>query len=212
MSREARANIPLRVHAPLEASGANGPGERVVIWLQGCTLDCPGCWNPATHERAGGFERSVPEIFAWLEAVCSRAGVEGLTISGGEPMEQAPALVQLVEQVRGRLPDFSIGLFSGYSEGELERGRYRCFPDATAFEKRGLWRRIRRTLDFAVLGCYNALAPASDPLVTSKNERLRLYSDRHSGADFGPQLVEVIISAQAHSQGTGFPVNGSATE
>jgi len=212
MSREARANIPLRVHAPLEASGANGPGERVVIWLQGCTLDCPGCWNPATHERAGGFERSVPEILAWLEAARLRAAIAGLTISGGEPMEQVPGLVELVEGTSRRFQSFSIGLFSGYSEGELERGRYRCFPDATAFEKRGLWRRIRRTLDFAVLGRYNARAPSSDPLATSKNQRLQLYSDRHSRADFPPQLVEVAIDDHGLTQITGFPVLGSVSK
>ena len=212
MSREAQASNPLRVHALLEASAANGPGERVVIWLQGCTLDCPGCWNPATHERAGGFERSVEDILAWLKAVRSRAGVAGLTISGGEPMEQAAGLLELLVGVRRRVHSFSIGLFSGYSEGELERGRYRCFPDATAFEKRGLWRSIRRTLDFAVLGRYNARAPSSDPLATSKNQRLRLYSDRYSPADFKPQLVEATIDPHGLTQLSGFPMSGKLTE
>ena len=212
MSREAQASIPLRVHALLDWSGANGPGERTVIWLQGCTLGCPGCWNPASHSRADGFERSVEDTLAWLEAARSRAAIAGLTISGGEPMEQAPGLVELVEGTSRRFQSFSIGLFSGYGEGELDRGRYRCFPEREPLEKRELWRRIRRTLDFAVLGRYNARAPSSDPLVTSKNQRLQLYSDRHSPADFGPQLVEVIINTQGLSQVTGFPVNGSATE
>ena len=163
MSREARGSIPLRVHALLDWSAANGPGERAVIWLQGCTLGCPGCWNPAAHARPGGFARCVGENLAWLEAVRSRAAVSGLTISGGEPMEQAPALVRLVERVHRRFPDFSIGLFSGYSEPELDRGSYRCFPAAGPSEKRELWRRIRRTLDFAVLGRYNAQAPSKRP-------------------------------------------------
>jgi hypothetical protein len=107
------------------------------------------------------------------------------------------------------LPDFSIGLFSGYAEAELVRGLYRCFPFTTPLAKRGIWQRIRQTLDFAVLGRYNALAPSSYPLITSKNQRLRLYSSRHSLADFQPQLVEVTIDDYGLAQVTGFPVSGS---
>ncbi len=136
----------------------------------------------------------------------------GPSISGGEPLEQAPGLVQLVEHMRGQIPDLSIGLFSGYSETELDRGSYRCFPSAIAVEKRELWHRIRRTLDFAVLGRYNALAPSSDPLITSSNQRLRLYSSRYSPADSQPQRVEVTIDGHGLTQITGFPVRGSVTE
>jgi anaerobic ribonucleoside-triphosphate reductase activating protein len=144
--------------------------------------------------------------------VRSRIEVSGLTISGGEPLEQAPGLVQLVDGVRGQFPDLSIGLFSGYSETELDRGGYLCFPSTVAVEKRDLWRRIRRTLDFAVLGRYNRLAPSSDPLITSMNQRLRLYSSRYSLADFKQQLVEVTIDGHGLTQITGFPVSGAVTE
>jgi anaerobic ribonucleoside-triphosphate reductase activating protein len=204
----------LRVHSLLEASRANGPGQRAVIWLQGCSLGCPGCWNPATHPRSTGsawWWWAADELLAWLEPVRSRTKISGLTISGGEPLEQAPGLVQLVELVRRQFPDFSIGLFSGYSEKELNRGGYLCFPSLAVAEKRELWQRIRRTLDFAVLGRYNALAPSNDPLVTSKNQRLRLYSRRYSPADFEPQLVEVTIDGYGLVQVTGFPVSGAVT-
>jgi len=70
--------------------------------------------------------RAVEEILSRLSLVRSRVEISGLTISGGEPLEQAPGLVQLVENVRGQFPDLSIGLFSGYSETELDRGRYFC--------------------------------------------------------------------------------------
>ena len=37
------------VHSVLPRSAANGPGERAVVWFQGCDLRCPGCWNESTH-------------------------------------------------------------------------------------------------------------------------------------------------------------------
>jgi len=220
MQRETRAvtqrttgsGISLQVHSFLESSTVNGPGQRAVIWLQGCSLGCPSCWNPATHLRSAGSEWNFEEILSRLSLIRSRIEISGLTISGGEPLEQAPGLVQLVEDVRGQFPDLSIGLFSGYNETELDRGRYLCFPSAAVVEKRELWRRIRRTLDFAVLGRYNALVPSSDPLITSTNQRLRLYSSRYSPADFKPQHVEVTIDGHGLTQITGFPVGGAVTE
>ena len=220
MQRETRAvtqlimisAISLRVHSFLESSSVNGPGQRAVIWLQGCSIGCPRCWNPSTHLRSGGSEWAVEKILAWLDLVRSRIEISGLTISGGEPLEQAPGLVQLVEGVRDQFPDLSIGLFSGYGETELDRGSYLCFPSAIAVEKRELWRRIRRTLDFAVLGRYNTLAPSNDPLITSRNQRLRLYSSRYSPADFKPQHVEVTIDGHGLTQITGFPVSGAVVE
>jgi anaerobic ribonucleoside-triphosphate reductase activating protein len=203
------STVTLQVHSFLESSSVNGPGQRAVIWLQGCSLGCPSCWNEATHHRAAGSGRAVSEILNWLASVRSRIEISGLTISGGEPLEQAPGLVRLLESARKQLPDFSIGLFSGYTEAELDRGWYRCFPFTTPLAKRGIWQRIQRTLDFAVLGRYNELAPSSDPLITSKNQRLRLYSSRHSLADFQPQLVEVTIDDDGLAQVTGFPVRGS---
>jgi anaerobic ribonucleoside-triphosphate reductase activating protein len=200
------------VHSMLSRSTVNGPGERAVIWLQGCSIGCPQCWNPSTHLRSAGSEWAVEEILSRLSLVRSRIEISGLTISGGEPLEQAPGLVQLVEDVRGQFPDLSIGLFSGYSETELDRGRYFCFPSAAVAEKRELWRRVCQALDFAVLGRYSRLAPSSDPLTTSTNQRLRLYSSRYSLADFNRQLVEVTIDGHGLTQITGFPVGGSVTD
>jgi hypothetical protein len=37
------------IHSKLPRSAVNGPGERVVLWLQGCDLRCRGCWNPSSH-------------------------------------------------------------------------------------------------------------------------------------------------------------------
>ena len=58
----------LRVHRFLPHSYANGPGARAVIWVQGCTLGCPGCFNPATHPHAGGELMPIATLFRRIVA------------------------------------------------------------------------------------------------------------------------------------------------
>jgi anaerobic ribonucleoside-triphosphate reductase activating protein len=67
---------PWRIHAVLPRSAANGPGLRFVIWSQGCTLACPGCFNPRTHP-AGGEPRTAGDLAAAALAAGRRDGIEG---------------------------------------------------------------------------------------------------------------------------------------
>jgi len=109
-------------------------------------------------------------------------------------MEQAPAVLELFRRLKAAHPGMTTGLFSGYTERE--------FPEA-------LWRAMRRQLDFAVLGRYNARRRSHHPLVSSTNQLLRLYTARYSMADFAAQAVEVQIDDTGLTQITGFPVHGS---
>ena len=186
--------MQLRVHALMDCSTVNGPGARAVIWVQGCSLGCPGCWNPQTHDPLLGFRLDVSEILEWLAKASRENGIEGLTISGGEPMEQASAVLELLRSLKAVHPSMTAGMFSGYTEREL--------PDT-------LWRAMQSHLDFAVLGRYNARRRSHHPLVSSTNQVLRLYTARYSMADFAAQSVEVHIDDTGLTQITGFPVLGS---
>jgi hypothetical protein len=97
-------------------------------------------------------------------------------------------------------------MFSGYSERELESGR---FPASSAADGVQLWPEIRSCLDFAVLGRYNALRAAADPLVTSSNQRMVLFSSRYHADHFSEPTVEVSIDESGLTQITGFPILGS---
>jgi anaerobic ribonucleoside-triphosphate reductase activating protein len=178
----------------MECSTVNGPRRRAVIWTQGCSLQCPGCWNPQTHNPLLGFRREVPEIVEWLAELRRENSIEGLTISGGEPMEQAPAILELLHQLKAATPALSVGLFSGYSERELRSTD---------------WLAIRSHLDFAVLGRYSPRRPSANAMVSSTNQALHLYTSRYSRADFAEQSVEVQIDDTGLTQITGFPILGS---
>ncbi|MCL1817838.1 MAG: radical SAM protein, partial [Spirochaetaceae bacterium] len=87
------------IHSIVPASRANGPGERFVVWTQGCRRGCPGCFNPRAQATGLGMgdnsfpaELSAHEILARLPA----GRVNGITVSGGEPFEQPQELERLL--------------------------------------------------------------------------------------------------------------------
>jgi anaerobic ribonucleoside-triphosphate reductase activating protein len=88
----------MRIHQILEMSNANGPGLRFVIWVQGCYRKCRGCFNSETHDPYGGYELEVSKIIEQIPL----AKVSGITISGGEPFEQAEELLALLKKA-GRI-------------------------------------------------------------------------------------------------------------
>ncbi|MEW6280026.1 MAG: 4Fe-4S single cluster domain-containing protein [Candidatus Eremiobacterota bacterium] len=98
-----------------------GPGRRAVIWVQGCPMRCPGCLVPDSWSPHGGFPVSVDEVADW---VLSLPGCDGLTLSGGEPMAQAPQLAQLVDRIRARR-DLGVVCYTGYRHESLKAPRQR---------------------------------------------------------------------------------------
>lgn len=108
----------MRLHHFLPSSRANGPGMRAVIWVQGCTLACPGCFNEPTHPAEGGDLVSVDSLFERIVGL--EDSIEGITVSGGEPLQQRPAIARLLRCVRDET-DLSVILFTGFSWDELAR-------------------------------------------------------------------------------------------
>ena len=196
------------VHTIMPASRANGPGLRCVVFVQGCNLGCPGCWNSWGHTFRG-TEFAVETILAEVVNRHRQYLCDGVTFSGGEPMQQAEDLDILLQSLRSALPRLSVGMFTGYSEEELETGRYFTRRGVDHERRRALWRSIRSHLDFAVMGRYDRLQPSDAPMRTSANQALRLFSDRHTEMDFSVQAVEITIGADGLTRTTGFPTLGS---
>jgi anaerobic ribonucleoside-triphosphate reductase activating protein len=195
------------VHGFVSGSRVNGPGLRAVVFFQGCTLGCRDCWNPESHTFAGE-ERTSVEVANWVVSAHQERALDGVTFSGGEPMQQVDALLALMETLRARIPGLSFGMYSGYSEQELSSGFYWCRSDLTQRAKQDIWRRIQSHLDFAVLGRYATGHPSTLALRTSTNQKLTLFSERYEERDFEPQEVEIHIDTQGFVQVTGFPTAG----
>ena len=94
---------------------ANGPGVRTTLFVSGCRVHCPGCFNEVAWDFCSGeaFDDAVAQrIWDSLEA----PWVEGITVLGGEPFEpeNQPAITKLLEEIRRTYQDKSIWCYSGY--------------------------------------------------------------------------------------------------
>jgi anaerobic ribonucleoside-triphosphate reductase activating protein len=91
----------------------NGPGYRYVIWVQGCQLNCKGCFNPETHPYDGASKIDIGIIASEIN---SNSKIEGITISGGEPLDYAQELIGLLKLIK---PTLTCIVFTGYTLKEI---------------------------------------------------------------------------------------------
>lgn len=99
-------------------SYTNGPGPHFVVWFQGCSIHCPHCFNPHTHDPSAGKLLEVSAIVDKIIKVYKKCEVKGVTITGGEPFDQPLALLELTSRVKSST-DLGIILLSGYSSETL---------------------------------------------------------------------------------------------
>lgn len=156
----------LRVHDFIASSTSNGPGKRAVLWLQGCSLRCPGCFNPQTHPSTGGAWRSINELMQMITALGTE--IEGLTISGGEPLDQAEGLAALLHRIRSETR-YSIVLFSGYP--------WEMIAQTPA------WFECARMADIVLAGPYIQNQHLAAGLRGSANKTCRFITNRYTQSD-----------------------------
>lgn len=136
-------------------------------------MGCPGCFNPQTHSREDvGETVGVAEVMERILA----AGTEGLTISGGEPLQQADAVVALLEEARAA--GLSTLLFTGFAWEEVQR--------------LSLAPRILRCVDVLLAGRYVAERRVAEGLLGSANKTVHLLSLRHT-------LEEIVATPEAEA-------------
>ncbi|MCH2372855.1 MAG: radical SAM protein [Planctomycetes bacterium] len=163
-------SIQLNLHAFEPASRANGPGRRCVVWFQGCTLRCPGCFNPETHavDSVESTETSVIAERIVTELQAGHVLLDGVTFSGGEPLQQPYAFLDLLERLSGS--GLSTLCFSGYTLDEI--GAQELGPQILAH------------LDVLIAGRYVASRRVGRALLGSENQQLHLLTDRYRAEDF----------------------------
>jgi len=184
-----------RVHAVEPRSRANGPGTRFVIWSQGCTLGCPGCFNPGTHPSGpAAQDRPVGQLVA---AAVAQAGlIEGVTLTGGEPLQQPAAVAAFCRALRART-DLGIIILSGFTRGEIEADPARAAAAAGA--------------DTVITGRYNARLHLGAGLRGSANKEYWTRTGRYRAADFaGVPDLEIAVAADGTITISGMP-DGTVT-
>lgn len=93
-----------------------GPGNRFVVWTQGCHRQCKGCITPESRPSDAGRDVDLETL---ASAVINNKQISGITISGGEPFLQAKQLNLLLEQITTARPELDVIIYTGYLIEEL---------------------------------------------------------------------------------------------
>jgi anaerobic ribonucleoside-triphosphate reductase activating protein len=163
--------MKLRIAQQVRDTEAEGPGVRYAVWVQGCSIRCPSCCNPEmfVHGKGG---REV-EVDALASDILSTPGIEGLSMLGGEPFEQAEAVAALARRVRAG--GKTVMVYSGYTLAELQQQ----VRDGAAG--------VQALLDVADLlldGRYDATRPEKTRRwVGSTNQVLHFFTDAYRPDD-----------------------------
>jgi len=105
----------MKIAGIVHDSIVDGPGLRFVVFTQGCKLRCEGCHNPDTWDADGGTEISVDDI---INDMLSNPLIDGLTLTGGEPFEQAADCISLATVARDN--GLNVWIYTGKTFEELQ--------------------------------------------------------------------------------------------
>jgi len=101
-----------------------GPGRRIGLWLQGCALACPGCVSQDTWAFTADRRLPLPLLLAWCQDMAQN-GLNGVTISGGEPFAQPAALLALLQALHNwraeTVLNFDLLCYSGLPWSHLQQ-------------------------------------------------------------------------------------------
>jgi len=106
--------IQLRIAGIVNESIVDGPGIRMVIFTQGCTHNCFGCHNPHTHSFDAGELIEIDDIICEIK---KNPLLDGITLSGGDPFEQAEACAALADKVKKL--GLNVVTYTGYTYEQL---------------------------------------------------------------------------------------------
>lgn len=106
--------MKLRLFGTVNDSIVDGPGIRYSIFTQGCFHNCPGCHNPKSHDLQGGYLVELDEI---IKEIDENPLLDGITLSGGEPMLQVKPLIEVCKAVKQR--NLNIVIYSGFTYEQI---------------------------------------------------------------------------------------------
>lgn len=183
---------PIQVNNILPASRSNGPGLRYVIWVQGCSIHCPGCSNTHTWDPKAGDSMDVGSLVEKIKEAFripqdTRNSLVGVTITGGEPLDQYKAIYKLCRAI---FPMTSIFLTTGYTIEEIEQRKQLKITDY---------------LDLLCTGPFKADQVCSGKWKGSANQKVYYLTNRGFHLSKLPVVpTEIFINPDGSSMETGF--------
>jgi anaerobic ribonucleoside-triphosphate reductase activating protein len=178
----------INLHSTIKSSRVNGPGDRFVIWTQGCRKMCKNCYNPETWSH---YRNNLVDIDFLVEEI-KNSNSTGVTISGGDPFEQPEELFYLLGKIKQLDLSDGVIVFSGYTMEQI----------------RGV-RELEKSLDYIdvlIDGLYIEEKRITNGLAGSSNQEFHFLSDKISrDSIIIDQEVEIHLLGDL-IQITGFPL------
>jgi anaerobic ribonucleoside-triphosphate reductase activating protein len=168
-------------------SKVNGPGNRFVLWTQGCSKGCSGCFNPETWSREIYKELSPLQLFE----IIKNFEVDGVTISGGDPLEQEDELLELLMLLSTMRLRKGVILFSGFTRAEISSNfiREQCL----------------KYIDVLIDGRYEKNLKIDFSLRGSSNQEFYFFSNKILSDELHFDQEIEISSLEGDIMMTGFP-------
>jgi len=179
----------LNVAEWLSRSRANGPGTRMVLWLQGCPFRCRECQNPDYLEFKVNKVVTVDQMWQVFQQL---PGLDGISFSGGEPFAQAVALAELATRVQeaGK----TVLCWSGYRLEQLRSGKIQGAAE------------LLDRVDLLIDGLFVRELAGNFVLRGSENQTLHFLSGRITEADLAEiPRQEWVLNSETLTY-TGFPL------
>lgn len=163
-------DILLNVAGVLTCSYVNGPGKRFVLWVQGCTIGCKGCFNKELQPYSKKYIVEPIHFAQEISQIAIRNGCEGFTISGGEPFQQSKAVNILIKQLKNN--KFTIICFTGYTYDKLRKSRNQDIQD------------ILNNIDVLIAGPYNQANHHKLVWFDNADKKIIFLTNAYSKSDF----------------------------
>lgn len=106
----------IRVFGIAPESIVDGRGIRLAIFVQGCCHHCKGCHNPESHPLDGGNLYDTAEIIVMM----NNPLLDGITLSGGEPLLQAEACRELAGAAHDK--GLTVWCYTGFTYEQIQDG------------------------------------------------------------------------------------------
>ena len=137
---------------------SDGYGLRYAIYFAGCAHRCPGCHNPESHDPRRGEPLTVERAETICAAIAANPILDGVTLSGGDPLLQPEAMAAFLRLLKERTGQ-NVWCYTGYTLEE-------CLADPAR-------RECLRWIDTLVDGRYvEALRDLSLDFRGSSNQRI----------------------------------------
>jgi anaerobic ribonucleoside-triphosphate reductase activating protein len=154
----------LRLYLRIPKTQVLGPFLRYALWTQGCYQNCKGCIAKSSHDVNGGYDMNIESLAKEILDTKENEGIEGITISGGEPFLQAENLSLLLSQLKQHT-DLGVIIYSGYTYEQLQQD-----PKNTE---------LLKYCDLLIDGTYKEELDDTKSLRGSSNQNIIPLSDRY---------------------------------